>query len=56
MIDIFLIASCVEGGHLVVSTVREFYLDVGLFLLLVGIHRGHVWDRGPIGDGSLLAF
>ena len=56
MIVVILVASCMEGGHLVVSPFREFYLDLGLFLFLVGIHRGHVWDWGPIGDGSLLAF
>ena len=56
MIDVILVASRVEGGHLVVSPVREFHLDLGLFLFLVGIHRGRVWDRGPIGDGSPLKF
>ncbi len=56
MIDVILIASHAEGDHLVVSPVREFYLDLGLFLFLVGIQRGHIWDWGPIGDSSLLAF
>jgi hypothetical protein len=46
MIDTILIASHVEGDHLAVSPIREFYLDLGLFLLLVGIHRGHIWDQG----------
>ena len=42
MIDIVFIASHVEGDHLVVSPVGEFHLDFGLYLLLVGIHRGHI--------------
>ena len=56
MIDVILVASRAEEDHLVASPIREFYLDLGLFLFLVGIHRGHVWDWGAIGDGSLLAF
>ena len=46
----------VEGDHLIVSPVRELCLDLGLFLFLVRIHRGHVWDWGPSGNDSPLAF
>ena len=56
MVDIVFIASRAEGGYLVISLVRELYPDFGLFLFLDGIHRGHVWDRGSIGDGPLFAF
>jgi hypothetical protein len=56
MIDVILVASRAEGDHLIVSPVREVCLDLGLFLFLVRIHRGHIWDWGPIGNGSLLAF
>ena len=56
MIDIVLIASRAEGDHLVVSPVGELYLDLGLFLFLVRIHRGHTWDQRLIGDGPPFAF
>ncbi len=56
MIDVVFVASRVEGDYLIVSLVRELCLDLGLFLFLVRIHRGHVWDWGPSGNGSPLAF
>ena len=56
MIDVIFVASSAEGDHLIVSPVRELYLDIGLFLFLVRIHRGHIWDWGPSGNGSPLAF
>ena len=51
MVDIVFIASRPEGDHLVISPVGELYLDFGLFLFLVGIHRGNVWDWESIGNG-----
>ena len=50
------VGSQAEGGHLIVHPVREPHLDLGLFWFLVKIHQGHVWDWGPSGNGSLLAF
>ena len=44
--DIVFIVPSLEWEGLVVSPVREFHLDLGLFLLLVEVHRLNVRDRG----------
>ena len=46
MIDVILVASRAEEDHLVVSPIREFCLDLGLFLFLIGIHRGATYGIG----------
>jgi hypothetical protein len=56
MIGVILVVSRVEGDNLIISPFRELCLDLGLFLFLVRIHRGHVRDWRPSGNGSPLAF
>ena len=41
--------------EVVVSPVKEFYLDLGLLLFLVGIHRLNVQNWGPIHNVSPFA-
>ena len=56
VINVVLIGSRTERDHLIISPIRELRLDLGLFLFLIRIHRGHVWDWGPSGNDSPLAF
>jgi hypothetical protein len=55
MIDVFLVGSRTEGDHLIVCAIRESCLDLGLLLLLVWVHSGHIQDWGSCGDDSPLS-
>ena len=55
MSDVGFISPSSERDYLVISLVREFYLDVGLLLFLVGIHRLNVRNWGSIHDVSPFA-
>ena len=46
--DVVFIVPSLEGDHLVVTPIREFYLDLCLLLLLVEVRRLNVRDGGQL--------
>ena len=51
---VFIVPS-LEGDHLVVSLIREFHFDLGLFLFLIEVCRLNVRDWGLFNNVPSLA-